>query len=391
MDAKPYDADLSFVYNNPTRICFGEDVGEDAGIEMEPLGCSKALLVTDKPLREHTDVVERIEKALGKKLAGVFDDVVADSGVHVCEAGAAYGKKVGADCLVSVGGGSAIDSAKGIAILLREGGSLRDYVGFQNLTRPQTPHIAIPTTAGTGSEVTYAAVIKDHERKQKLVFGSNYITPNVALLDPTLTVGLPPLLTAATGMDAMSHAVEALCSQQREPISDGLALHAIRLIAAYIERATTKGDDLEARGQMLIAANMAGVAFGNAQVGLIHAMAHTVGGRFSVHHGTANALFMPHVLRFNAEDCADVCRAVATALPIDTADLDDEAAVDAAATYLFELNGKLGLPQRLRDTAVEESALESLAEATLYDGSIVYNGRMVMDPAEILAVYRTSW
>ena len=391
MKGKPYEADLSFVYNNPTRVAFGEDVHEDVGIEVEQLGCSRALLVTDKPLREHTDIVEKVERALGKSLAGVFDDVVADSGVHVCEAGAAFGRKVSADCVVSVGGGSAIDSAKGIAILLREGGRLADYEGFQNLTRPQTPHVAIPTTAGTGSEVTYAAVIKDHERKQKLVFGSLFITPNVALLDPTLTVGLPPLLTAATGMDAMSHAVEAICSQQREPIADGLALHAIGLIAAYVERATTSGDDLLARGQMLIAANMAGVAFGNAQVGLIHAMAHTVGGRFGLHHGTANALFMPHVLRFNGEECADVCRAVADALPIDTRELSDEDAVEAGASYLYDLTGRLGLPRRLRDTNVDESALESLADATLYDGSIVYNGRMVMDPAEVLEVYRKAW
>jgi alcohol dehydrogenase class IV len=391
MIGTPYEADLSFVFNYPTKVSFGADLVADVGLEVGELGCSHALVVTDAFLREKTAVVARVERALAARCAGVFDGVVADSGVDVCEAGAALGREVGADCVVSVGGGSSIDTAKGIAILLREGGRLADYEGFQNLTRPQTPHVAIPTTAGTGSEVTYVAVIKDRERKQKLLFASHHITPNVALLDPTVTLGMPPHITAGTGMDAMSHAIEALHSQQRQPICDGLALHAIRLIRTWLERATHHGDDLGARGQMLIASNMAGAAFGNAQVGLVHAMAHTLGAHYGVHHGTANALLLPHVMLFNREVCAETYRAVADALGLDARGMSADGAAEAAATFLYDLAGRLGLPQRLRDTNVPESALEALAEGTLYDGAIVYNPRTVLDAEEVLEVFRHAW
>lgn len=391
MYGTPYESDLNFVFNNPTKVSFGEDLVGDAGVEVGELGCGRALIVTDQVLRGRTDIVARVEKALGGRLAGVFDGVLPDSGLDICEAGAEIGRSVGADCVVSVGGGSAIDTAKGIAILLREGGHLADYEGFQNLTRPQTPHIAIPTTAGTGSEVTYVAVIKDAARRRKLLFGSRWITPNVALLDPTVTVGLPPVLTAATGMDALTHAIEALHSQQREPIADGLALHAIRLVKTFIERATHEGTDLVARGQMLIAASMAGVAFGNAQVGLVHAMAHTVGAHYGVHHGTANALFLPHVMMFNRVDAAESYKAVAAALGIDVRGMSADDATEAAATLVYDLTGRLGLPQRLRDTEVPKDALPDLADATLWDGAIVYNPRTVLEGAEVLEVYEKSW
>ncbi|MCL4810589.1 MAG: iron-containing alcohol dehydrogenase, partial [Thermoanaerobaculia bacterium] len=359
--------------------------------EVRALGCARAVVVTDEGLAKGTDVPARIEKALGDSCAGVFSDVVPDSGVHIVDAGAAFARERGADCIVSVGGGSAIDTAKGIAIVLREGGSLRDYEGFQVLKRRATPHVAIPTTAGTGSEVTYVAVIKDHEAHQKLLFGDYNIIPNTALLDPELTVGLPPHLTAATGMDAMSHAVEAIHSQQNEPIADGLALHAIRLIAEFLPRAVANGKDLVARGQMLIASNMAGAAFSNAQVGLVHAMAHTVGARYGVHHGLANSIVMPHVVRFNAAEVAATYRPVAAALGISIDALSDEACAEAVAARLSDLAGRAGLPQTLASQGVPEAALPELAEATLDDASIIYNGRAVLGADEVLEVYRAAF
>lgn len=291
----------------------------------------------------------------------------------------------------SVGGGSAMDTAKGICIVLKEGGQLRDYQGFQVLTRRATPHVAIPTTAGTGSEVTYVAVIKDHEAKQKLLFGDYNIIPDVALLDPDLTVGLPRRLTAATGMDAMSHAVESIHSMQRQPIADGLALHAIRLVVEYLPRAVADGQDLVARGQMLIASNMAGAAFSNAQVGLVHAIAHTVGARFGVHHGLANSILMPHVVRWNAGEIAASYRPVAEALGVAVAGLDDAACAEAAAQALYNLAGRVGLPLRLRDEGVPEGALEAVAEGALGDGAIIYNGRTVLGADEVLDVLRAAY
>ena len=386
-----YDSSLSFIFMNTTRVVFGPGSSRDVREEVRALGCARAVVVTDEGLAKGTDVPARIEKALGDSCAGVFSDVVPDSGVHIVDAGAAFARERGADCIVSVGGGSAIDTAKGIAIVLKEGGSLRDYEGFQVLQRRATPHVAIPTTAGTGSEVTYVAVIKDHEAHQKLLFGDYNIIPNTALLDPELTVGLPPHLTAATGMDAMSHAVEAIHSQQNEPIADGLALHAIRLIAEFLPRAVANGKDLVARGQMLIASNMAGAAFSNAQVGLVHAMAHTIGARYGVHHGLANSIVMPHVVRFNAGEVAATYRPVAAALGIAIGSLSDEACAEAVAARLSDLAGRAGLPQTLSSQGVPEAALPELAEATLDDASIIYNGRAVLGADEVLEVYRAAF
>lgn len=386
-----YDSSLSFIFMNTTRVVFGSGSSRDVREEVRALGCSRALIVTDEGLAHHTDVPGRIEKALGDSCAGVFSDVVPDSGVHVVDAGAAFARERGADCIVSVGGGSAIDTAKGIAIVLKEGGSLRDYEGFQVLKRPQTPHVAIPTTAGTGSEVTYVAVIKDHEAHQKLLFGDYNIIPNTALLDPDLTVGLPPQLTAATGMDAMSHAVEAIHSQQNEPIADGLALHAIRLIREFLPRAVADGKDLVARGQMLIASNMAGAAFSNAQVGLVHAIAHTVGARYGIHHGLANSIVMPHVVRFNAAEIPGTYRPVAAAFGFATEGLSDQACAEEVAKRLAALASGAGLPRTLASQGVPESALPELAEATLADASIIYNGRTVLGADEVLEVYRAAY
>lgn len=386
-----YAADLSFLFLNSTRIVFGAGSSGDVALELRGLGCSKALVVTDRLLNEKTDIVKRIAASLGDACAGTFCDVPADSGVHVVNAGAKLGRARGADSVISLGGGSVIDTAKGIAILLREGGSLLDYQGFQVLTRAQTPHISIPTTAGTGSEVTYVAVVKDHDAKRKLLFGDHHIIPNVAILDPTLTVGLPPLLTAATGVDAFSHGLEAVTSAQREPIADALGLHAMRLIMTHLPAAVKNGSDLTARGQMLIAATLGGAAFSNAQVGLIHAIAHVIGARHGVHHGMANAIAMPHVLRFNNDAVADRHRLVAEAMGLDVRGMSDEAAGLAAADAVCSFTRELGLPGSFREAGVPESDLPACAEAALADGAIVYNAKPVTDAAEVLGVLTAAW
>jgi alcohol dehydrogenase len=306
------------------------------------------------------------------------------------DAGAAYARERGADSLVSLGGGSAIDTAKGMAIVLTEGGSLVDHQGFQNLTRRQTPHVAIPTTHGTGSEVTRYAVIKDHEERSKLVFGDFHLIPDVAILDPALTVGQPPAIGAGTALDALTHAVEGMHSLQRNPIADALGLHAARLVRRWLPRALAAPTDLLARGQLLLAAAMAGTAFDNAQVGLVHAIAHTVGARHGVHHGLANAIALPHVIRFNAPEAAEPYAELARAMGLTTA-ADDAAAAEALAVGVLELTRSSGLPVRYRDAGVPEADLEAIAAATISDASIVYNPRMAMDPALVLEVLRAAW
>jgi alcohol dehydrogenase class IV len=386
-----YTEDLSFLFYSPTRVVYGINSAADAALELGGLGCSRAVIVTDRFLLENTDLVTKLEKTLGAMSAGIFADVPPDSGVHVVDQGYEFARDRGAEGVVSVGGGSVIDTAKGVALLLREGGSLLDHLGFQTLTRKVAPHVCLPTTAGTGSEVTYIAVIKDHEKKQKLLFGDHHLIPDVAILDPLLTVGLPPDLTAATGMDALSHAVEAITSSQREPLSDALGLHAIRLIAKWLPLAVKAGTDLSARGQMLVAATLAGAAFSNAQVGLVHAIAHTVGARHDVHHGLANAVAMPYVMRFNNTDVVEEQASIATALGLDVRGMTAQQAGLAAADAVVALNLELGLPQTLREAGVPEEDLELCAQAALSDGAIIYNGRPVFEADEVLGVLRKAW
>ena len=349
------------------------------------------MVVTDRVLRERTDVVARVEKALGARLGGIYDGVIPDTGVEVIDDGAALARERGCDGLVSVGGGSAIDSAKGMAIVMTEGGSIRDHQGSARLTRRQTPHIAVPTTAGTGSEVSLYILVKDRARHEKMHFLDDRIIPDAAILDPSVTLALPAPLTAATGMDALTHAIEAYTSANKNPIADGLALQAMRLIARHLPRAVAEPNDKVARGQMLVAANMAGLAFNSTGVGLVHAMAHVVGARHGVHHGTANAIFLPHVIRFNADELGALYRNVAEALGVDARALGDEMAGEAAAQAVAHLSARIHLPGKLREVGVPEADLEACAEGSLSDGAIVYNGKLAADKNLVLGVYKNAY
>jgi alcohol dehydrogenase class IV len=385
-----YDKDLSFIYKNFTRLAYGINAVKDVGAEVDELKCSKAFIVTDKGVTD-AGLVEKVEKALGNKLVGKYDECPQDSGFHIVNQAAEIARKAGADCLVSVGGGSVIDTAKGMAILVSEGGNLEDYSGFQLLTHPITPHIVIPTTAGTGSEVTYAFVIKNWEKNQKLLYADDYLMPNTAILDPVMTQGLPPMLTATTGMDALTHAIEAIHALQAEPMSDYMAFGAIQMIMEHLPTCVEKGDDLVARGQQQIAATMAGIAFSNAQVGLVHAMAHCVGALFKVPHGMANSILLPYVMQFNLEDCSDRYALVARAMGVYEKGMSDEDASNAAIEAVWEFTRKMGVPQKLSEVGVAEAGLAEAAELAMYDGSMVYNPRIVMEAEEVLGVYKKAF
>lgn len=386
----PYDQSLAFLHYAPTRVVFGVGALAEVPMEMDRLGVARAAVVTDALIAAKTDLVGRLTDTLGDRCAVVYSDVVPDSGVHLVDRGAAVAREAGVDCIVSLGGGSSIDTAKGVAVVLTEGGSLVDHQGFQNLTRRQTPHIAVPTTAGTGSEVTRYAVIKDHEERRKLLFGDFYIIPDVAILDPALTVGLPPGVTAGTALDALTHAIEGMHSLQRNPIADALGLHAARLVWRYLPRALEAPADLAARGQLMLAATMGGTAFDNAQVGLVHAIAHTVGARHGVHHGVANAIALPHVIRFNAPDAGGVYAEIARVLGFSRSDSDPEA-TEALARAVSDLNARAGVPSRFRDVGVPEADLGECAEVAVTDGAIVYNPRFAMEPSLVLEVLRAAY
>ncbi len=385
-----YDKDLSFIYKNYTRLIFGINSVRDVKSEVDELKCSRAFIVTDQGVTA-AGLVEKVEKALGNKLVGKFDECPQDSGFHIVNQAADLAREAGADCLVSVGGGSVIDTAKGMSIVISEGGKLEDYSGFQLLSHPITPHIVIPTTAGTGSEVTWAFVIKDWEKNQKILYGDDYLMPNTAILDPVMTQGLPPMLTATTGMDALTHAIEAIHALQAEPVTDALAFGAIRMIMEYLPICVEKGDDLFARGQQQIAATMAGIAFSNAQVGLVHAMAHSAGALFKVPHGLGNSILLPYVMQFNLEECPDRYAYVARAMDVYEKGMSDEEASNAAIEAVWDFTKKLGVPQKLSEVGVPEDGLPAVAELTLSDGALVYNPRMVMDAEEVLGVCKKAF
>lgn len=385
-----YDVDLSFIYKNPTRIVFGVNCLRDLNPEIDLLKCSKAFVVTDKGVKE-AGVTERVVETLGSKWAGTYDEVPQDSGLHIVNEAAEMAREKGADIVVSVGGGSVIDTAKGVAILLKEGGQIQDYYGLQNLTEPQTPHVAIPTTAGTGSEVTWAIVAKDWDKDQKILFGDDHIIPNTAILDPVLTQGLPPMITAFTGIDALTHAIEAIHALQCEPISDGMAFYAIRLITTYLPVCVENGDDLFARGQQQIAATIAGIAFSNAQIGLVHATAHSAGALYKVPHGLANSIMLPHVMQYNMDDVSDRYALVADAMGVKEKGMSDEEASQAAIESIFALTKKIGLPQKLSEVGVPESGLEAIADLSLSDGSIVYNPKPIFESEEVMEVLKKAF
>ena len=384
-----YDSDLSFNYFGPTKIVFGANAARDVDIEMGALGGTKAVVVTDQGIIK-AGLVDGITASLGGRCAGVFSDVPQDTGVEVVNAGAEFARKNGADIVISVGGGSVIDTAKGMCILMTEGGTLRDYNGVQLLSRPQTPHMVIPTTAGTGSEVTNAAVIMDKEMGQKRLLVENFNVPVMAILDPKMTEKLPPLLTMSTGMDAMTHAVEAVHSIPHQPLTDGLALHAIRLLYKHLPVCVENGSDLHARGQVQIAATMAGWAFANAMVGIVHAMAHSIGAVAHVPHGIANGILLPDCMEFNLEDAADGYAMIAEAMGVREKGMDDSEAARAAIQAMREFTRKIGHPQKLSEMGVSGKDIEKAAEMSLSDGSIVNNPRIVMDSAEILEIFQKT-
>lgn len=385
-----YTERLRFAFRIPTRVVFSLGGVANLPSELDLLGVRRPLLVTDRGLAR-TPVVARVREVLVDRLAGTFDQVEPDSSVATVHAGADLFRSTGADGLVTVGGGSSIDTSKTMQILLKLGGKLEDHSGINLLDAAPVPHLAVPTTAGTGSEVSYAAVVRDPAQGKKLLFADPYLFPSTALLDPELTLGLPAAVTAATGMDAACHCVEAIHSRGRNPLADALAVGALGMIREHLPRAFEHGDDRVARGQMLIAANMAGMAFTNAQVGIIHALAHSVGARCGVPHGVANAILMPPSIEFNAPACGDRYRLVVEAMGERVEDESPAGIARTAARAMAALAKRVGVPGRLREVGVKKEDLLQCAVDALGDGSILTNPRRVSDPSETLSVLERAY
>ena len=400
LDAIPLTGFKDFYqYASTTRVIAGRNLIESTGFEFHKEGAQRVFLVTDEVIRG-TGLVERVEAGIadgGLEVAGVFDDVPQDSSTEVCDRCAAAAKEAGADSFLALGGGSVMDTAKVVDAIFTHGGTAREQEGFFLMPREDdgmgrpidvAPLACIPTTAGTGSEVSMAAVIKEPVEKVKLEIADFPLFPRLAILDPETTRTLPPAVAAATGMDAMTHAIEGYVSQDWSPHQDARSLQALRMIRDNLERAVQRGEeDEEARGNMLIAANLAITL----ALGSVHAMSHPAGAHFGVPHGVANAIHLPHVIRFNAAggaDIADRYRDVGELLGLETGG-SDSAVADALASHVSELTARLGLPTRLSQVGVPESGIPALVEGAMGDGTTLLNPREA-DEDDYAELYRRA-
>jgi alcohol dehydrogenase class IV len=382
-----------YQHASPTRVIAGRDLLSSTGFELMKEGAARVFVVTDEVVRG-TGLVEKVEAGLadgGLDTAGVFDEVPQDSSTDVVDRCAAAAEETGADSFLAVGGGSVMDTAKVADAVFTHGGSAREQEGFflmprgaDGMGRPLdiAPLACIPTTAGTGSEVSMAAVIKDPEAQVKIEIADFPLFPRLAILDPETTHTLPPRVAAATGMDAMTHAIEGYVSTQWNPHQDARSLQALRLIHDNLERAVETPEDEDARGNMLIAANLAITI----ELGSVHAMSHPVGAVFGVPHGVANAIHLPHVIRFNAAGAPDIADRYGDLADVLGVEPGPDAG-DALAEHVTDLVGRLGLPTRLSEVGVPESGIPQLVEGAIGDGTTLLNPREAGE-AEYEALYR---
>ncbi|ASF15061.1 L-threonine dehydrogenase [Shewanella xiamenensis] len=352
----------------PSVNVLGKGAVDDAIGDIKTLGFKHALIVTDKPLVNIGLVGEVVEK-LGQNgiTSTVFDGVQPNPTVGNVEAGLALLKANQCDFVISLGGGSPHDCAKGIALVATNGGSIKDYEGLDQSAKPQLPLVAINTTAGTASEMTRFCIITDEARHIKMAIVDKHTTPLLSVNDPELMLKKPASLTAATGMDALTHAVEAYVSIAANPITDACAIKAIELIQGNLVNAVKQGQDIEAREQMAYAQFLAGMAFNNASLGYVHAMAHQLGGFYDLPHGVCNALLLPHVQEYNAKVVPHRLKDIAKAMGVDVANMTDEQGAAAAITAIKALSVAVNIPENLTLLGVKAEDIPTLAENALKD------------------------
>ena len=328
--------------------------------EVDRFGQRKILLVTDAGLVKAGIAGRALDLLAGREVE-VFSDVEPDPSIETVIACADRVRARGCDLIVGLGGGSAIDTAKCASVMATNPGKVEDYLGIDKVAAPGVPKIIIPTTAGTGSEVTNVAVLSLKAQNTKKGIVSRYLLADTALLDPKLTLGLPASVTAATGIDALTHAIEAYVSRFAQPMTDDFALKAIRLIGENLRTAVHNGQNIGARDAMLTASLYAGYAFGSAATGMVHGLAMPLGGQFNIPHGIANAVLLPHVMRWNLVANLPRYRDIAVALGETVAHLSIREGAERAVVAVEALSHDVGIPVHLDDLAVPRSAMDALA------------------------------
>lgn len=389
-----------YEFQHAPKVLSGKYALENLPVEFRNLGAGKPLLLSDTVL-EKIGTVQIVVDALASgnvEIAGSYTDIPADSSVEIVNAIAEKYRMLGCDSILAVGGGSVIDTAKGVRMLLATGEKdMISLMGCENIQRGiNVPFITVPTTSGTGSESTLVAVIKNEARKLKMEFISYYLQPDVAVLDVRMTETLPARMTASTGMDALCHAIEASSCLQKNPLSDAYASAAIAMIRDNLKKAVKNGKDKEARLALANASMMAGAAFSNSMVGIIHAIGHALGGVCHVPHGDAMTILLPHGMEYNKEKVGDIYGELL--LPLAGAEVyaqtaleeRGQKAIDAVREMGRELNEMCGLPVCLRDVGVQREDFEAVAKTAMNDGAMIVNPRQA-GKADIIRILEAAY
>lgn len=384
---------MAYYFFMPTVNIMGSGGLADAGQEIKALGFEKALIVTDAPLHRDlkaTKVLTDLLDGIGVGYA-VYDEVAPNPTTAQVDAGTALLQREGCDFIISFGGGSPHDAAKAIAILATHGGDIREFEGLNQLRKPMLPLVAINTTAGTASEMTRFAIITDETRHVKMAIVDWRTTPSLSVDDPDLMADMPPSLTAATGMDALTHAVEAYVSTAATPVTDAAALHAVKLVSSFLARAVKDGRDREAREMMTYAEFLAGMAFNSASLGYVHAMAHQLGGFYDLPHGVCNAILLPHVQAYNAKVVPDRFVDIAAAMGVDVRGMTPGQAAEAALAAMRALAAEVGVPPNLAALGVvKPKDFPTLADNAMKDACGVTNPKQPTKD-EVIALFQAAY
>lgn len=377
-------------YFMPTVNLMGAGAVQQAGKQAKILGGKVAFLVTDAYLNK-VGMAKQIAEIIESEGVKVViypgaEPNPTDKNVHE---GVEIFQKEGCNMIISLGGGSAHDCAKGIGLVAGNGGKIQDFEGVDQSEKPMVPMIAINTTAGTASEMTRFCIITDTSRHIKMAIVDWHTTPNVSINDPLLMMGMPASLTAATGMDALTHAVEAYVSTAATPVTDSAALMAIKLISKYLRKAVANGNDFEARDQMAYAQFMAGMAFNNASLGYVHAMAHQLGGFYNLPHGVCNAVLLPHVSRFNLIGNLERFADIAETLGENIEGLSAREAAEKALTAISTLAKDVNIPSGLTELGVKEEDLKLMAGNAMKDACSLTNPRLAT-LEDVIQIYKNA-
>lgn len=382
------------LFRMPPTVITGAGSAGQAGTEVKKMGAKKALIITDKVIVE-IGALKSIEDALKENGVSysVFDDIPTEPTVEYVDKGIKAYRESKCDCLLAVGGGSAIDTAKAVSVMLTNEGEISKYMGLDKIKNSGVPLIAVPTTAGTGSEVTMFTIITDTHNDVKMLIGGGLLMPQVAIADPLLTLSMPPALTAATGMDAMCHAIEAYVSLKANPLSDIFALSAIELLSDFLRAAWANGSNLEAREKVMMASLKAGVAFNNSSVTLVHGMSRPIGANFHVPHGLSNAVLLTTVMEFSLIAKPARYARIAEAMGVNTFGLNYLEAAKLSVAAVNNLIQDIKIPS-IKDLGIEEAKLidkaPKMAEAAINSGSPGNNPRQVTKE-DIVELYKTAY